>query len=189
MSNTKATLRAIAIGVHVLATITLVLLFLQTGGMTGFCVVAGVLIGCVSVPARPGQPVTLYVAFGVLMGYAFWTGASAVNQRDLLALVPVLLLAAGAAWLLQAPSWPSVLFTGSAVLLSLVLAVFQYRHRNDPHDFDPEHIRRSAVTAIVVLTLGLVYLGLGFAEAMMQESRKAKRKVRRAVRSRTDPAE
>jgi hypothetical protein len=186
--NNKAIFQVVALGVHLLAAAVLVLLFLQTGGMTVFCVVAGALIGCASVPARPGRPVTLYVAFGVLMGYAFWMAVSAVNQRAVLSLVPVVLLVAGAVWLLEAPRWPAALFTGVAVLLSLGLAVLQYRQRHDT-DYDPEYVRHSAVTSLVVLSLGLVYLGLGSAEAMWREPRKAKRGGRRVARRRTEPDE
>jgi hypothetical protein len=189
MSHLKATYKAIAIGTHVLAAIALVLLFLKTGGMTLFCVVPGVLIGCASVAARPGRPVTLYAAFGVLMGYAFWMAVSAVNQHDVLSLVPVALVVVGAAWLLQTPRWPSALFTAVAVLLSLGLAVLQYRHRHDVGGFDPEQVRRGALTSLVVLALGLVYLGLGFAEATLQEPRQRPRAVRRRERPRADETE
>jgi hypothetical protein len=181
MSDTKATLRVLALVIHVLAAITLVVLFFQTWGMTVFCVVAGALIGCASVPARPGQPITLYTAFGLLTGFAAWMCVNAVNQGVFWLLVPVLLLAIGAAWLLQDPGWPPVLFTTVLVLVGLALAVLQYRHRNDPSDYEPELLRRTALTSFVMLSLGLVYLVLGFAEASVRKSAKTTRGRRRAL--------
>jgi hypothetical protein len=185
MSDSKATLRVIALVVHPLAAIVLLLLFFKTWGMTVLCVVPGVLIGCGSVAARPGRPVTLYAAFGVLMGYAFWMGASAVSQGAIVAFVPILLLVAGALWLLQQPSWPSAIFAGVVVLLCLGLALLEYRQHPEFMEYDPELIRRSALTSFVVLSLGLVYLALGFAEASLQAPRKAKRATRRVKRPRT----
>ena len=74
---------------------------------------------------------------------------------------------------------PAALFTSVVVLLCLGLAALQYRYRYEAVDFDPEFIRRSALTSLVVLSLGLVYLGLGFAEASLREPHKGKRRVKR----------
>jgi hypothetical protein len=188
MSNRKTIFITIALAVHLLAAIALVLLFLKTGGMTVFCVVAGALIGCASVAARPGRAVTMYVAFGMLMGYAFWMGASAISQRAFLELVVLLLLVGGVVWLLQDPRWPSALFSGVVVLLCLGLAVLQYTRR-EFSEYDPELVRRSVLTSYVVLGLGLVYLGLGLAETALQKAHKARRLVRRAKRRPTEPTE
>lgn len=182
MNEGKKIFLAVTLGIHVMATLALVLLYFKTGIMTGFCVVAGALIGCVSVPARPGRPVSQYVAFGVLMGYVFWMGVSAVNQRDFLILVPVVLLAAGAAWWLQAPREPATVFTGIVVLLFLGLAVLQYQQPHHAGGFDPDRVRRSGVTSLGILGIGLVYLALGTAEALMRQPRKTKRARRRVMR-------
>jgi len=73
------------------------------------------------------------------------------------------------------------LFTGLAVLFLLGLAgSHYYEHRRDP-DYDVAHLRRSALTTYVVLTVGLVYLVLGFAEASLQETPKRKRRRIRPV--------
>src|SRR5438132_10376767 len=103
MNDLKRALPIIGYVFHGVTALALVLLFLKTGGMTVFCVVAGALIGCASVAVRPGRPVTLYVAFGLLMGYSFWMGASAISQQSYLLLVFLLVLAGGALWLLEQP--------------------------------------------------------------------------------------
>src|SRR5438876_8573482 len=107
MDDLKATLRIVGLVLHVLAAAVLVLLFLKTGGMTVFCVVAGALIGCASVPVRPGRPITVYTAFGLLMGYAFGRLGNQPGQFSIAA-VPAgsgrrRCLAAGAAALARRP--------------------------------------------------------------------------------------
>jgi hypothetical protein len=178
MSDLKATLRIIGLVLHVLAAGVLVILFLKTGSMTVFCIVAGVLIGCASVPARPGRPITVYATFGFLMGYAFWMGASAISQGNFLLLLLLLVLAGGAVWLLQQSRWPAALFTAIMVLFLLGLATVQYRHA-DQSDYDPTLVRHSALTTLVVLGLALVYTGLGCAEFSFLEAAKLKRPPRR----------
>src|SRR5262249_59518329 len=113
-------------------------------------------------------------------------GVSAVNQADFLRLVLVVLLAVGAVWLLQSPSWPAAVFTGVMVLLSPGVADLQYRHRDDWGAFDPDQVRRGAITAFGVLSVGLVYLGLGFADVLVRQSQKGKRGVRRRARARVE---
>jgi hypothetical protein len=179
MSNTKTALLIAAIVVHILAAVALVILFFKTGGMTVFCVVAGTLIGGLSVAARPGRPITLYIAFGVLMGYVFWMGASAISQSAFLELLILVLLAAGAVWFLQDPRWPAALCTAVLALLLIGLAAVQFRQALQFIEYDPELIRRSALTSLVVLAIGLMYVGLGFAEASLQGPPKAKRARRR----------
>jgi hypothetical protein len=188
MNNRKEILRAVAVAVHVLAAAAFVLLYLKTGGMTVICLVSAVLIACASVPARPGRPVTHYMAFGVLTGYAFWVCVAAVHRRDFLSLVPAVLLIAGAAWWLQAPCWPATLFAGTAVVVSLGLAVLQYQYPLEP-GFDPQRVRRAAITSLGILSVGLVYLGLGTVEAMWRAPRKAKRIGRRGKRPEVEQSE
>jgi hypothetical protein len=184
MGSRKAKFQIAGLIVHLISAIALLLAFREAGGMVAFCVVSGALIGCGAVPARPGRPVTLYAAFGLLVGFAFWLFVSAVNQREFLVVIPAALLATGAVWLLQEPGWPPVLFTGVVALLCLGLVGLQYQHRYDLDGLDPETARRNALTTLVVLTVGLVYLALGFAEASL---RKARKKVRRAIRTPVDP--
>jgi len=186
VNNNKLALQIIAVVVHLLAATALVLLFLKTRGMTLFCVVPGVFIGGSSVLARPGRPITVYVAFGVLMGFVFWLSASAVNMRSFLDLVFVLLVVGGAVWFLQVPSWPSASFAAAVALLYLGLSIAEYRHPAESLYFDDAHLRRGALTSIVVLTIGLVYLGLGFAEVSLEGMNKPNRKPRRKVRPPAD---
>jgi len=178
MSDLRPTLRILGFALHVVAAGVLVLLFLKTGGMTVFCVVAGALIGCASVPARPGRPITVYAAFGLLMGYAFWMGASAISQGNFLLLLFLLVLAGGAVWLLEQPRWPAALFTAIMVLFLLGLAAVQYRHA-DLSDYDPTLVRHTALTTLMVLGLALAYIGLGCAESSFLEPANSKRPARR----------
>lgn len=173
----------VAVSVHVLAAAALaVLVILPTRPMALFCIVPGALSGCAAVAALRDRPVTLYVAFGVLMGYVFWQVASAVNQGQYLDLIVACLLAAGAAWLLYSPDLPAVLFTGILVVLLAALTLAFYHQRNDWDD--PERIRRSAINGIVVLGTGLVYVSLGFYEASLRrkEARARRRRRRRPQR-------
>ena len=178
MGDFKATLRIIGLVLHVLAAGVLVLLFLKTGGMTVFCVVAGALIGCASVPARPGRPIIVYAAFGFLKGYALWMGASAISQGNFLLLLFLLVLAGGAVWLLEQPRWPAALFTAIMVLFLLGLAAVQYR-RADQSDYEPTLVRHTALTTLVILGLALVYIGLACAESSFLEPANSKRPARR----------
>ena len=180
-SDIKATVFAIALAMHVVAAIALVLLFFQTRGMTVLCIGAAALIGCGAVPARPGRPVTLYITFGMLMGYAFWLAISAISQREFLGMVIVLLLVIGALWLLQDPRWPATVYCGVVFLLCLGMAGWQYRNRHDL-EYEPELVRKSALTSLVILGVAVVYLVLGFTEAALQEPLKAKRVTRRKKR-------
>jgi hypothetical protein len=189
MGQKHAVLHAVTIGVHVLAAGALGLLLLKTGTMGVFCVGSGALIGCAAVPARPGRSPTLYIAFGVLMGYAFWTGVSAVNMGVFFYLIPALLLGVGAAWFLEQPGWPSVLFTGIMDLLIGGLVALELRYRPPGDVVDPEHLRRSTLTSGVVLSVGLVYLVLGFIEAMLGKPKKKKRSRRAVLRRAERPPE
>ena len=182
MSVSKATFRWIAIVLGIIGAALLVLLMIKMPGMALFCVVPGALIGCACVPTLPGRPITLYVAFGIFMGYVFWLCASIVNQGAWLALLPVLLLATGAVWLLQLPSWPSAIFTVVAGLFSLGLAVVLYATRHQVIAEDPEQVRMSALVSITMLALGLAFSGLGFAEALATKPRFKKKKKRRIER-------
>lgn len=175
MSDTKAMLRATTLVFHGLAAVALLLLFLSTRGMTAIIVVSGTLIGCTSVPARQGRPIALYCGFGLLMGDVFWTLVSFVNQREFLGLVPALLLAVGVAWLLNDPCWSAALFAAVTILLSAALSIWQLQLTRNFISVDDEHVRRSAITSLVALGVGSVYLCLGVAECLLPKSRKTKR--------------
>ena len=149
--------------------------------MTLFCLIPGALIGCASVAAARGRPIPLYCAFGLLMGFTFWMGVSSVNQSDFLGLIFLLVLAGGVVWSLQQPGWPSVAFTTVITLLLLGMVILQYRNRHLLIGVDANMVRRTLVTALGVLAVGLLYLGVGFAEVLVQQGRKRKRLKRRPV--------
>ena len=161
---------------HGVAIVGVVLLFLQTRGMTVFCTVAAVLIGCGSVSSVPGRSISTYAAFGSLMGYAFWISVSAINQGEFVSLVPAVLLIIGCAWFLQETRWPSFVFAICVALLLLVMAIASYRNPYDVDGWEPDAVRRSALTAIGVVSLGVMYLCLSFSEGMLAVTRKPKRK-------------
>ena len=175
MNDAKSLLWIGALVAHAATAVTLLILVLQAPAMALFCLVAGALIGCAGVPTVPDRPVTVYTAFGVLMGYGFWVAVSAINQRVPLSLLPALLLVTGAVWLLKQPSWPSTLFCVAAVIFIVGLAILQYRGRHEADDFDQDHIRRSALISLIVPSVGLVYVGLGFAQYSLGKPRKKKR--------------
>src|SRR5262249_13008917 len=134
------------------------------------------------------RPITLYIAFGLLMGYSFWMGASSISSRNFLFLVFLLVLAGGAVWLLEQPRWPAALFTTIIVLLFLGLAVVHYRHAEET-EYDAKLIRDTQLTTIVVLSLGLIYAGLACVESFLEppkSKRIARGKKRRPPRRRDE---
>ena len=113
------------------------------------------------------------------MGYAFWIGVSAIHQREYLVLIPAVLLITGCVWFLQELRWPSFLFAASLAVWMLVTAVTSYRNPYDIDGWEPDEVRRSAVTAVGFVSVGLMYLVVAFTEGLLVDSRKPKRKRRR----------
>jgi len=168
MRQSQAVFLGISIALHCVAAITVGLLFYATRGMTGFCVIPAALVACASVPAVPRRPINLYASFGLLVGFSFWAFVSALNQREWLGLLLPILLVAGAVWLLQAPGWPSLGFSGVIVALCLIMAAPMFSKRPDFDDPIPDRARKSAVTAFGILFLASAYSGAGFAEALFK---------------------
>lgn len=192
MSDLLSKVRLAGWVTHALAAVVLIALIATTGGMAVFCVVGGLLIGAAAVPTMPGRPITLYAAFGALMGYAFWMFVSAVNQGQYLALVPTLLVVAGAAWLVHDPGVPPAIFTGVVVLVCLGLNAVIYANRFDNVEVDSDIIVRTVRASTIVLLVGLVEGALGFTEAMLVKAQRKKAKAakaRRGFRTPTEPTE
>jgi hypothetical protein len=181
MANPKQMIRVAAMASHAVAVGVVAYLFSQTSGMTLFCVIAGVLIGCGGAGSVPGRPISAYSAFGSLMGYAFWVSVSAINQGAFTGLIPATLLAIGVVWFLQQPARPSVIFTIIVTSLLLIMAVSEHRNPYDVDGWEPDEVRRSALTAMGALSLGLMYLGIGFAECRLAPTRKPKQRKRPRV--------
>jgi hypothetical protein len=178
MKASQSTQLIVAVFAHGAAAIAMaVLVILPTRAMALYCIVPGVLIGCTGVAALRGRPITLYAAFGVLMGYVFWYFVSAVNQGEFVVLIPILLLAAAVTWLLHSPDWPSVIFTGVVILLLVGLTLLMYRQRTQLDD--PERVVSTTATGLVMLCVGLMYVGVGFWEESLRRSKKSLRKKRR----------
>jgi hypothetical protein len=156
----------VATATHVVAAVALVMLVLApTRGMALFCIVPGVLSACAAVAARRNRAITLYIAFGVLVGFVFWSFVSAVNHGAFLEALVTALLAVGAAWLLQQPRWPAAAFTTVvACLLGSLLVPMLY---TSPFSIDPVYSRRSGVTGLSMLVIGLMYVGLGVWESAL----------------------
>jgi membrane-bound ClpP family serine protease len=188
MHNTRLIFLLISIALHCVAVIILAVLLYATGMMAVFCIVPALLVGCASVPALPGRPANLYAAFGLLIGFSFWNLVSAVNQRDWLAIMLVLLVVIGSVWLLRDSSWPSAGFAGVAILLCLGLGLFMLTRKPDFDDPVPDRARRSGLTAIGILLLASGYAGTGFAEVLVRKAAKKakKKKMRRPVKEHED---
>jgi membrane-bound ClpP family serine protease len=184
MQNARLIFLVLSIALHSVAVIILAVLLYAAGMMAAFCIVPAVLVGCASVPTLPGRPANLYVAFGLLIGFSFWYLVSAVNQRDWLAIMLVLLVVVGSVWLLSAPSWPSVGFAGVAILFCLGLGLVMLTRKTDFEDPVPDRARRSGLTTIGILVIASAYTGMGFAEVLVRKTaRKAKKKkMRRPVK-------
>jgi hypothetical protein len=179
MSARRSWIRPLTLAAHAVAFTVAVPLFIQTRAMTAFCAVAAILIGCGGAGTVPGRSVSTYAAFGALMGYAFWISVSAIHQHEYLALIPAVLLVTGCVWFLQELRWPSFLFAVCLATVLFGLAVSSYRHPYDVDGWEPDEVRRSAVTSMGVIGVGLVYLVVAFADVTLVEPRQPKRKRRR----------
>ncbi len=185
MADLLPTLRVATWVVHASAAIVLAALLATTGVMAGWCVVPGALIACAAVSASPGRPVTLYAAFGALMGFSFWQGVSSIHSGHLLGVIPSVLLIAGASWFLREPGWPSFAFTGVVVALWAVLLAWFHDKRFELDNTDPADAIRIVRTSVVVLSVGAVYGIVGFAEVLLGRARRKKKS--RALRTPAGP--
>jgi hypothetical protein len=172
--------------VHGLMAMVLLVLFAKFRMMAGWCIFPGLLIACGSTAALPGRPLTLYAAFGALLGISFWWAVSAINQGGYLELIPVLMVVVGASWLLHETDWPSAIFTIAAIALELGLVALVYANRHDILDVEPEHVMKSLATRTVMLLVGATYTIVGFAEVLLLEKARWMKKSR-AVRTPARP--
>ena len=185
MADLLQKLRAASWGVHALAAVVVLVLALKTGLMAGWCVVPGFLIACGAAASVPGRPLTLYAAFGSILGLSFWTAVSAINQGFYLNLIPIILLIVGVSWLLRDPEWPSILFTMAAIVLELGITALIYSHRDDIRDVEPELVIRSLATTGTMLVVGAAYSAVGFAEVLALKKARRRNKSR-AIRTPVD---
>ena len=183
MSHQFGPLRVAGICLHVL-TVAVVLVNYQRA-MLIFCLVVAGLIAPGSRAAVPGRPLTLYIAFGLLMGYVFWMGVSALNQQYWFLLILVLITAIGAAWVLQHPGVPSLIYTEIAILVSIAIAIQLFRAKPDFSDPVPDRERQTGITMMIMLVIGMLYTALGVTEALEGQSRPTRSKKPRARRVRT----
>jgi hypothetical protein len=183
MQSRRAVLLIIGIGLHCSAVLIVAILIYATRMMTAFCIVPAALVACASVPAVPGKPINLYVAFGLFVGLSFWIVVSAINQGNWLSLFPPILLVAGGVWLLRAPSWPSLIFSAVTILLNIGLAVLMLSQGPDFDDPMPDRARKSAITSLGFLFLAVAYAGLGFAEALLRNAGGPGRRKKKRRRS------
>lgn len=172
MSDPLATLRKVTWAVHALAGVAAALLLINAGVIAGMCLVVGALIGAASSSAVPKRPRSLYVMFGAIMGYVFWLCISLLRRGDVLGLVPATLVVAGASWMLRSPSWASAIFTWAATAAALGLVAMWYQARFDVPDADPVLIAQGALTAAVLLGIGVVESAFGLAEVFLIRARK-----------------
>jgi hypothetical protein len=185
MGDLMAKFRVATWVVHGLAAVVLLVLFSKTGVMASWCIVPGLLIACGSAASIPGRPLTLYAAFGAVLGLSFWLAVSAINQGFYLNLIPVLLLIVGVSWLLREPEWPSAIFTLVAIALELGITAMIYTNRDDIRDVEPEMIIKSLSTTTTMLFVGAVYATVGFAEILLLKKARKKKKSR-AIRTPVD---
>jgi hypothetical protein len=177
MSRTRNPFLLISLPLHAAAAIALLLLIRETRAMAGVWIVTGVLIACAAVPTQPGRPITLYAAFGAFLAYAFWLAVSAINQGQYIEVLPAVLIGIGAAWLLQSPEWPAVLFAGAAAGLCLVGIGVVYYRRYDFPQWDLDTLRRTLLTTYVFLGIGVCYLIHGWMEIKLQPRRKKMKRM------------
>ena len=172
-------------GLHGVVAVVLVVLLAKTGVMAGWCIFPGLLIACAGASASPGQPLTVYSAFGALMGFSFWEAVGEIHSGHYLELIPALLLLVGASWFLREPEWPSFLFSVVMVALWLALLAWIWDRRFELADTDPDDAIKKVRTSVVVLVVGMAYLAAGLAQVKLGRSRRKKKS--RAIRTPVDP--
>jgi hypothetical protein len=152
----------------------------RLGAPLVLALVIGTLIGAASVATRPGSAPAAYVAFGLLVGYAFCLAVATLREQVWFGLVLVGLLVVGGAWLLSEPGWPSSLFATASVAAVLTFWAVAYQNRWEFAD-DPAAVARSTSIAALVLGSALVFVALSQAEELARKARKA-RKASRGIR-------
>ena len=186
MARKSAGLTVATMAVHALAAIGLLIALAEAGVAAAMCLIVGALIGLGSMGAQPGRPLALYLGFGVVLGYGFWMAVGAIHRHDYLEVIPAVLLAIGAAWMLGEPGWPPAIFMGIVAVLCFAGMGLTYQDRYDIEESDAETIRRSVLFGVIMLVVGLAYLGVGFAGALNRKARKS-RSAMRAFRTPTEP--
>ena len=166
----SAPLFIVAISLHVVAISVLLLTVRRVMLVT--CIAVAGLIAPASLAAVRNRPVSLHVAFGLLMGYCFWAGVSGMHQQLWIDLILVLLIAAGAVWTLKEPGVPSLIFAVVAISISLALGGALLRAGPNYDDPVPDRARQTGLTTVVVLGLGLAYVALGVAQGPLKTKRR-----------------
>src|SRR5262245_47045242 len=123
MDDMPVILRYVALVLHGLAACVLIGLLSLTGVVTAFCVVPAVLAAVAASAVVRERPISLYAAFGLLIGHSVGIVVSAVVLRNFIVLVPMLILVAGAVWLLISTNWPLVIVSAGAILPVVAVAV------------------------------------------------------------------
>src|SRR5262245_37256969 len=103
VNDAAAILRFLALILHGVAGCAALGLVSMTGAMAVVCLVIAVLTGCATAAALRGRPITLYVAFGLVIGHSCWVLISAVSRGNPLWLITMLPAAVTVVWLLTAP--------------------------------------------------------------------------------------
>ena len=139
------------------------------------------LIGIASFTTVKRRPIPMFVAFGLLTAVAFWFTIGALRVQSVLSALPPLLLITGIAWMLQAPNWPSALFTLVAGLMFLGVLWLTYRFRFENDYSTPEVVAQMVISTSILVVLGLLQAGVGFAMFLVQPKPKKKKSVTRQI--------
>jgi hypothetical protein len=170
---------------HVLCVVGVGTLLVQYPGPVIPALVVGALISAASLSAIEHRIVPLYVAFGLMLGPAFWMVVSAVNARFFLEALPPVLLIAAVAATLQNPGWIPAAFSTVAVGSMLWVNRYEFVHRFDNDFFEADHVVRAVVVISTLISLSLLELlcGVAIHELPPPQRKKKKKKIKRAAES------
>lgn len=144
--------------------------------------VVGTLISAATLSAIEHRIVPLYVAFGLMLGPAFWMVVSAVRMRFYFGALPPVLLIGAVAAALQRPGWIPAVFSAVATATMLLIARDSYVHRFDNDFLEADEVVRSVVIISTLISLSLLELFCGIAiHEIPAAKRRRKKKTRRAM--------
>jgi hypothetical protein len=167
---------------HVISAVAVGILTMQYPGPMIPVVVVGALISAASLSAIEHRIASLYVAFGLALGPAFWMVVSDVRMRFYLGTLPPILLVGAVAAALQRPGWIPAVFSAVAVVTMLLMNRDAYVHRFDNDFFEADHVVRAVVIISTLISLSLLELLCGVAiHEIPAPKAKRKKKAKRVA--------
>jgi hypothetical protein len=177
MSRPQLRLRVAMSLACALSAVALVVMALKAPILTAVCLAQAGLLGFAAMRLRPGRPSALYGAFAVLACYVVWRITLGVQAGDTLVLVPSMLLAVGAFWVLQEPAWTASAFLVFAAMTALGLSVQRLVGSYDLDLVDPVSARHIALASTIVVLAEVLFLAVGLTQTLQRRLHQARRRL------------